>query len=501
VHVNDITANYLWAEAQDIHCAASGTSSLPDLPRMFMQGDGKEFAGYLPNYPLNESDGAERARLMQAANEGTNRLLTALCTLALAAVLEPLWNLLLLLALTTIALAFLIALPAGLFAPLAHLLQQQLRGLVQVFQVSALSSFWIGLLTGLLRLSAQSGNANAVAIVGGMCILVLAWQCVQAALLAARALSVGASAIGVSIGELGRAGSSTAQALGQGAVNTGLLAAAAATGGVGTLAGQVLRRGLLTAGKGTAGRSAGRHLVQEVDRWQQQRPDRDERALAGQVAWYERRLEREDDPVERARLLERRSSTEQAQATREIRRLQRQAASARARGSYGYADKLEAAIAQRRAGNPHPERTEQETRRTAAPAPSASTTPATPAPARGPSSPGVAPARRRGGSAALAHRSRFQPRAAAREREQAEATRQQRQVQARQEAEARAARRRPTPPPPAAGQPLTPEEIALLQQAAAASEPEVFDAAPGEPEVFDAETFDALLPGGEEDQP
>jgi hypothetical protein len=113
----------------------------------------------------------------------------------------------------------------------------------------------------------------------------------------------------------------------------------------------------------------------------------------------------------------------------------------------------------------------------------------------------VAPARRRGGSAAPAPRSRFQPRAATRKREQAEAARQQRQAQARQEAEARAARRRPTgPAAPAAGQPLTPEEIALFQQANAPIKPEVLDSAPGEVEMFDAETFDALLPPADREE-
>lgn len=345
VHISDLTANFLWADAEDIHCA-SGSTSLPDLPRAFMRGDGEKFAGYLPSYPLNETDSAERARLLAAANDGTNRLLTALVALAPAAVLEPLWSLLLLLALATIALAFLVALPAGLFAPLAHLLQRQARGLVDVFVASGLSSFWLGVVSGLLRLAAQSGNANAVAVAGVLAALVLVWQCGQAALLAGRTLSIGAGAVGVSIGELGRAGRGTVQALGQGALSGGLLAAAAATGGAGALAGQMLRRGLLTAGGGAASRAAGQHLAHELERWAgDDRSYGEERQRADQVAWYARRREAEG----RQERYPHEAAAERDLLSREVRRLEHQAAQARARGAFGQAERLEAAIAQRRA--------------------------------------------------------------------------------------------------------------------------------------------------------
>jgi len=347
IHVNDLMANFLWADARDIHCPPAQTSR-PNLPEQFLVGNGKGFAGYLPVYPLAYQDQAERGRLLAAVNDGTNRLLTALLTLAPAALLEPLWNLLMLGALATIGLAFVVALPAGLFVPLENLFKRQINGLVTVFTTTALSSFWIGLAMALVRLAARSGSADAVAITGAVTSVVLLWQCIQAGMLAFRTLSIGAESVGLSLGELGRAGAGTARAVGQGVVNGGLVAAAAMTGGVGALAGQMLRRGLLTAGSGATSRAAGRELVQEVDRWQaDDRSYREELQQADQVAWYARKRGEGADLAPGTH--QRAAATERNLVEREMRRLQHQADQARARGSFGHADRLEVAIARRRA--------------------------------------------------------------------------------------------------------------------------------------------------------
>lgn len=388
VHLNDLMANSLWAEAEDIHCPPP-QSSRPNLPTQFMTGDGKDFPGYLPVYPLSYQDQAERGQLLAAINTGTNQLVTALLTLTPAAILEPLWNLLLLGSLATIGLALVVSLPAGLFVPLQHLLGRQIEGLVAVFQTSALSSFWIGLVAALLRLAARSGSPDAVAILGVVASVVLGWQCIQAGMLAFRTLAVSAEGIGVSIGELGKAGTGTARAVGQSLVNGGLVAAAAATGGVGALAGQMLRRGLMTAGSGATSRAAGRELVHEIDRWAaDDRSYTQERQQADQVAWYARR--RGEGAALAPGTHQRAAAAERDLVERELRRIQQQAEQARARGAYGHADRLEAAVARRRValgGQPvQPD--------TARSAPSSSSAwPARSLPRTPSSSPGAAPAR------------------------------------------------------------------------------------------------------------
>ncbi|HEU4328689.1 MAG TPA: hypothetical protein VFS21_36465 [Roseiflexaceae bacterium] len=259
IRMNDLTANYLWADTQDIHCPPADAST-PDLPRAFMQGEG-DFTGYLPVYPLSVADPVERARLVRRADDGTNRLLIGLFILTPAAVLESLWNLLMLVALANTGFALIVALPAGLFLPLSHLLREQLRGIVNVFQTSILSSLWIGLTLGGVQLAMRSGNGYAVGILGLIALVALGWQCVQAGLLVGRTIAAGLQSLGVSLGALG----GSAGSVGQAAVNTGLIAAAAGTAGVGSVAGMLARQLVTGAGSSRAAKGAA-HMLLADDR-------------------------------------------------------------------------------------------------------------------------------------------------------------------------------------------------------------------------------------------
>lgn len=168
MYLNDYTANYLWADAKDIHCPAKAEGRV-DVPVEF----GNRYAP--PPMQIDNEYPSDRQAKMIKAWDGVSRMGWGII-LAIGAVVEQIMHLLFALALASTWLGLLVALLFALFVPTEGMFKSQVDGIITTLRVSWLASFWMGLALSVLNLAAQSGNGL---IVGGIGILTLAlaiWQ-------------------------------------------------------------------------------------------------------------------------------------------------------------------------------------------------------------------------------------------------------------------------------------------------------------------------------------
>jgi hypothetical protein len=156
MHMDDLAAALLYANAQDIHCPDYGGPS-PDIPDAFYATPpGYAFDGYVGNLDSE----VERTAAIEGIQRGVNRLFQGVLPCALA-VAESLLNLLFSLSLLVLWLGV----PLGLLFVYFHHTASSVTGLfrraVSVIQVSWASSIVMGLLFACLLAAAELGNATA----------------------------------------------------------------------------------------------------------------------------------------------------------------------------------------------------------------------------------------------------------------------------------------------------------------------------------------------------
>jgi hypothetical protein len=156
MHMDDLAAALLYANAQDIHCPDHGGPS-PDIPDAFYATPpAYAFDGYVGNL---DSEVA-RTAAVEGMQRGMNRLFQGVlpCVLAVA---ESLLNLLFSLSLLVLWLGVPLGLLFVYFQHTAGSVTGLFRRAVSVFQVSWSSSIVMGLLFACLFAAAQLGNATA----------------------------------------------------------------------------------------------------------------------------------------------------------------------------------------------------------------------------------------------------------------------------------------------------------------------------------------------------
>ncbi len=156
MHMDDLAAALLYANAQDIHCPDRGGPS-PDIPDAFYATPpGYAFDGYVGNL---DSEVA-RTAAVEGMQRGMNRLFQGVlpCLLAVA---ESLLNLLFSLSLLVLWLGVPLGLLFVYFQHTASAVTGLFRRAVSVFQVSWASSIVMGLVFACLFAAAQLGNATA----------------------------------------------------------------------------------------------------------------------------------------------------------------------------------------------------------------------------------------------------------------------------------------------------------------------------------------------------
>jgi hypothetical protein len=374
MHLNDYAANFLLADAPDIHCPPSA----PGLP--IRSGDTPSFVSeYAPRSPEGDNDADARAKAFQLLTDGIWRLIQGFF-LVLAAVIEQVMHTLFAVALAATWFSLAIGLIFSLFVPTEAILKKPIDAIFSILKASWLASFWMGAILALLDAASATGSGLAVVGVGLVGLGAAIWQCKAAF----GTISTAASAIGMVAGGAPQAIGGALGGFRGAVVNGALIAGAVATGGVGGLAAmaarQVGRDLAMNTGSGLLGRSAGRMLSNRAAttvsqmagrvRQRQQLATAAGAALqanqrdAAELAWYESRNyadagmpDADTRANERIQVL--RDQREERMARlpqpvkeriaeigpqggtlRRIRTLDRQIAQARSRRNFTHADKL-----------------------------------------------------------------------------------------------------------------------------------------------------------------
>lgn len=156
MHMDDLAAALLYANAQDIHCPDFAGPS-PDIPDAFYATPpGYAFDGYLGNLDSE----VERRAAVEGMQRGMTRLFQGILP-SLLAVAEALLNVLFSLSLLTLWLGIPLGLLFVYFQPTTNGVSSLFRRAIAVFQVSWSSSIVIGLLFACLLAATRLGNATA----------------------------------------------------------------------------------------------------------------------------------------------------------------------------------------------------------------------------------------------------------------------------------------------------------------------------------------------------
>lgn len=219
MYLNDYTANYLWATAEDIHCPsyAEGGPRVPvAFARRSMPAEGQ---------PIEEQNEEARKRLMRLAWAGVARLAMG-NILAIGATIEQTMQLIYALALQAIWLGVYLSLLFVLFVPMEGIFHQQIASAKNLYFASWRAAFFFGLAMTLLHQAAQRGNGLVVAGMGFGVVALAGWQTV----VAAKAGSAALDSFGQTLGFAPQAISGAAKGIGGGVLGGAVTAAALASG-------------------------------------------------------------------------------------------------------------------------------------------------------------------------------------------------------------------------------------------------------------------------------
>src|SRR5262249_9598192 len=343
--MNDYLANFLDAEAHDIHCpSGAGPADLPDgFIRRFDIRSSSDFSNETGNRPT----------LLLAARVGLARQAQAVLP-ALGAVLEQVMHLVYALALASIWFGVVISLMFSLFLPTEGMLKTQIDAMLATLKASWMSSFWVGLGLTLVGLASDSGNALAVNAISVGMFVVFSFQIRGAARTMRASVAAASASLGqapAALGEVARGVGAAARFAGRLGADAAIIGAAAATGNGAELveAGvHHMRRRLAFSTSGNLVAQAGQRLLLDkamgpVERWVQN--EKDERAIGrseDEGQWDEQRLgDSSLRATAEASALRRTSETDEEIDTRRAGQVKRQLRQARELGAWEKADALQ----------------------------------------------------------------------------------------------------------------------------------------------------------------
>lgn len=333
--LNDYAARYLWANADDIHCAEAWALA------------GAFQARYAPWADISDQESSARQHALDLAAQGIVRQMTGLL-LTVGANVEQGMHLVFALALALSWFGLLLTLVVAVFLPTEALFTRQIQALLAVLRGSWSASFVVGLGLALMQVVVASGNGFLVLFCGGILVGVCGWQARHALAVfgsAAGAVSAATGGVPQAVGGMVRGWATTA------ALVTGM----ALTGGGGGMAltqasATLVRRAGQQVGDTPFSRAAGRVLTNRIaDRidggLQDARLGQAADLSAAEAAWYERDLGggAGDRRQQAAR------AGEQARMLRAT-VVERRAERARQAGRFGQAERLRQEAAQLRAG-------------------------------------------------------------------------------------------------------------------------------------------------------
>jgi hypothetical protein len=335
--MNDYLANFLFADAHDIHCPNGAGAALPDNYVNTFQIDTNQ---------ISNEDADARARRTILARMGLARQAQAVLP-TIGAVLEQVMHLVFALALASLWFGLVISMMFSLFLPTEGMFKTQIDGMLATLKASWLASFWVGIGMSLVAMASATGNALAVnGITIGMFIVYI-FQ-IRGAILTLRGAMVSTSA---TLGQAPSALGGLARGFGRLAADGAIVGAAWATGNKAELAEaglQQMRRRLAFSTSGNLIAQAGERLLLNkamgpVERWVQD--EKDARAVGqreDEATWYEQRLKNpkltED---EKGRVLRRTDEIDTEIEDRQVASTKRSIQQARATGSWDRADKLQ----------------------------------------------------------------------------------------------------------------------------------------------------------------
>ena len=333
--MSDYLANFLFADAHDIHCPSGAGVALPDT-----------FVKTFEIRDISNDDADGRARLTIQARMGLARQAQAILP-TVGAVLEQVMHLVFALALASLWFGLVISTMFSLFLPTEGMYKAQIDGMLATLKASWLATFWVGIGMSLVGMAASTGNALAVNGVSIGMLVVFIFQIRGAVATLGAAMTSTSSTLGHAPAALG----GLARGFGRLATDRAIIGAAWATGNGGELveAGvQQLRRRLAFSTSGNLIAQAGERLLLNkamgpVEDWV--RDEKDARAIGqreDEATWYEQRLRNPrltDD--ERGRALRRTEEIDTEIESRQAASTKRQVQQARSRGSWDKADRLQ----------------------------------------------------------------------------------------------------------------------------------------------------------------
>lgn len=276
--LNDYAARYLWATADDIHCA----DILATTDEFY-----KEYFPYGKDISNSNSD--DRQKAVAAAAQGGMRQTTGMFMTG-GAIIEQFVQMIFALALALVWFGILISLVFAVFVPTEALFGNQIKALIGVLRASWLASFLIGLGLAVLQLVAASGNGLLVFLCGLVLIAITLWQGKQALETMGAAFSAASAATG-------SAPPAVSGMLRGWATTAALVGGAFAAGEIGAVSGQVgaitTRRHGRRLGNPSLSEASGRVLTNRVASKIDQ-PLLDKQTYQGgslsmaEAAWYER---------------------------------------------------------------------------------------------------------------------------------------------------------------------------------------------------------------------
>jgi len=178
LHMDDLAAAMLWANAQDIHCPKfSGPGQ--DIPDAFYV-DPPDGPGFATTNKVGDMNGSsERATAITNIQRGVTRLALGILP-SILAVLEMLVNLVFGLSLVALWLGLPLGLAFIFFEESSASIAMLLRQGFGVLKVSWASAFLMAILFAALKSSAEMGNAAAYTGLAGGSIILMGWLLITA---------------------------------------------------------------------------------------------------------------------------------------------------------------------------------------------------------------------------------------------------------------------------------------------------------------------------------
>ena len=210
--LNDYTANFLRADAVDIHCSnySDDRRGLTRVPYHLGSNSGFVWAYANPTnlHTVFQADPGPSAQvrdeISSMAKTGLQVQLQAI-VLSLLAVLEQLLHFVFALCVCTAWMGLMISVLFALYLPTEGLFQAQVQALIGIFKSSWVASFWMGILVGLIDSAADKRNGSMVFGLGLLGLVLVIVLIVGAGKLFKATLSAGGALVGAAPRAVGKA--------------------------------------------------------------------------------------------------------------------------------------------------------------------------------------------------------------------------------------------------------------------------------------------------------